>query len=173
MGPIRNFVLKNFSYQRSPPGSIAVRFFYDFVSVVIINMLLKELLFGIILTTFKGLRKKMTQSDYDKNSKCFICGADKNQLEKHKVDFHLHRKTDHNIWNYINYILRLKFSDPQDLNAINSYVLDKIEKKYTSWIPQYTNKKTIKIIEEISEEDLNFDVDKYNEIHNKLPINKN
>jgi hypothetical protein len=134
---------------------------------------MRELVFGIIIETFKDLRIEEQHAEHDKHSICFICGVDKDQLEKDRVDFHLHCKKDHNIWNYINYILRLKFSDPQDLNAINSYTLEQIEKKYTTWIPQYINKKNFELYEEISEEDLNVDVDKYNEIHHELPINKN
>ena len=40
-----------------------------------------------------------------------------------------HRNKIHNIWNYAYYLITLKSSIPHNLNAINSYIIQKIENK--------------------------------------------
>ncbi len=171
-GGIGDFLVQKFSFERTP-GLYAGMFFYDCVSFIIINILMRELVFGIIIETFRDLRMEEQHHEHDKHYICFICGVTKDELEKDRVDFFNHRNVDHNPWNYINYMIRLKFSDPQDLNAINSYTLEQIEKKYITWMPLYKNRKPVEASEDIDDSDLNVDVDKYNEVHHELPINKN
>ncbi len=137
---------------------------------------MRELVFGIIIESFKDLRIRETNNENDRLTKCFICGVCKDDLEKERINFKSHCDKDHNLWNYINYMLWLKFSDPQNLNAINSYVLEQIEKKYTNWIPRrHENNKDNMKNERMTNptEDINVDLDKYNEQHHDLPINKN
>lgn len=45
--------------------------------------------------------------------------------------------TDHDIWTYADYIVGLKFVDKQETNAINSYVIEKIEEKSIAWFPAF------------------------------------
>jgi hypothetical protein len=41
----------------------------------------------------------------------------------------------HNIWTYVEYMLGLRFVDIQETNAINSYVIESLEKKEIAWFP--------------------------------------
>ena len=54
----------------------------------------------------------------------------------------------HNLWTYVDYLIGLKFIDPQETNAINSFVIEKVEEKKISWFPWFSN-------EEIGELDEN------------------
>ena len=36
-------------------------------------------------------------------------------------------------------MIGLKFVDPQETNAINSFVIEKIEQKKISWFPSFSN----------------------------------
>jgi hypothetical protein len=171
-GGIGDFVEQKFSYEKAP-ALFAARLLYDFIAFVIINILMRELVFGIIIETFKDLRMEETKFELDRKNKCFICDVSKDDLEKDRGNFHDHVHNEHNIWNYINYMISLKFSDPQDLNAINSYTLEQIENKYSKWIPLYgSSPNEVENFNE-SEEDFDADLEKHNENHNPLSINKN
>jgi len=127
-------LITRISFERNK-GRYMGRLFYDIIYFILVIVLMLELVFGIIVETFRDLRIEETHHDYDKANICFICGIKKDDLEKNRQNFQEHCEKVHNIWNYINYILRLKFSDPQDLNAINSFALENIEMKRISWVP--------------------------------------
>ena len=58
-------------------------------------------------------------------------------MEKNGHNFNEHREKTHNLWNYVNYMISLKFADLHDLNAINSYAREKMDNKNISWLPTY------------------------------------
>jgi hypothetical protein len=102
---------------------------------IVIVVILLSIVFGIIIDTFAELREEYHHLEHDKLNKCFICGATRESLEKNCVNFHKHVTKDHYIWTYAEYIIGLKFVDPQETNAINSYVISMIEQKSISWFP--------------------------------------
>jgi hypothetical protein len=127
------------SYERRT-GYYIFRWFYNLTYFILIIILMLEMVFGIIVETFRELRIHQTNNEIDKNDICFICGVKRDELEKNKKNFEEHIQKDHNLWNYVNYMIRLKFSDPHDLNAINSYAQSLLEKKNISWVPLAKNK---------------------------------
>jgi inositol 1,4,5-triphosphate receptor type 1 len=119
------------------PGVYIGRFFHDISYFILIVILLLELVFGIIVETFRELRIEANHHEQDKKEVCFVCGIEIAELQHQKKSFVEHLDKTHNLWNYVNYMIRLKFSDPQDLNAVNSYVLDLMDKKNITWFPIY------------------------------------
>lgn len=122
------------SYTFERPYYVA-RFFYEefyFISLVILML---NMIFGIIIEAFSKLRNKEQAIDKDKREVCFICGIDKESCEKkgEKLDEHLEKV--HNIWTYVEYILGLRFVDIQETNAINSYVIENLDRKELLWFP--------------------------------------
>lgn len=161
------------SYERT--GSrYAGKFFFSLTFFILIVVLMLELVFGIIIETFKELRIDEQHAEHDLHFKCFICGVSKDDLEKDRIDFEEHNEKVHNMWNYVNYMIRLKFSDKHDLNAINSYTLENIEKKNINWIPRYTGSKgEQENSKEINDEEIDLEMDVIEENHKELNINKN
>lgn len=53
---------------------------------------------------------------------CFICGLDKNEFTKNKIKFRDHKKSSHNMWNYVNYMLYLKFKDYKELSNVEKRI---------------------------------------------------
>jgi hypothetical protein len=96
-----------------------------------------SIIFGIIIDTFAELRDKSRRDELDKNNFCYICGANKEELEKENIDFRKHVNDDHSLWTYVDYIIGLKFVDPQETNAVNSYVIDNISNKSIAWFPAH------------------------------------
>ena len=70
---------------------------------------------------------------------CFICNGDRNAIEKKGENFNEHINKVHNMWTYVDYMIGLKFVDPQETNAINSFVTEKIAEKKISWFPSFSN----------------------------------
>lgn len=94
-----------------------------------------HIVFGIILDTFRELRKKQFDTEYDINNVCFICGIEKDECEKNNKNFSEHRENEHNIWEYTSYMITLRLKDAQDLNATNSYAKEQLEMKSIAWLP--------------------------------------
>lgn len=124
------------SYERNN-GEYMGRWFHDLLYFFLIIILMLEMIFGIIVETFRELRIHQQYFEYDKNEICFVCGVKRDQLEKDKKSYNDHITNQHNLWNYVNYMIRLKFSNLQDLNALNSYAYELLKNKNITWIPNW------------------------------------
>ena len=142
--------LPRYSFQVISKYYMKIFIFIDLYFIVIIVVMIAVLL-GVIIDTFVELRETSDKQTYSKESICFICGASRDELEKDNINYENHVNNDHFIWNYAFYMIGLRFEDPQELNAINSYAFEAIEKKAISWIPPYDGL-TLKL-EESSEEE--------------------
>lgn len=116
-------------------GYFVGRFFYEMGFFVAVIVILLSIVFGIIIDTFAELREESHEIEHDKKDVCFICGARRDVLEKNCQNYETHITKEHNVIDYINYIIGLKFVDPQETNAINSYVIEMVENKSISWFP--------------------------------------
>lgn len=68
------------SYSKSNRHQYIVRFFYDVTCFMIINIILLNIIFGIIIDTFAELRKVKTQVEDNKANVCFICSLQRNRV---------------------------------------------------------------------------------------------
>jgi len=75
------------SYAPDNKAQYIVRFFYDVTCFMIINIILLNIIFGIIIDTFAELRKKITDYKMNKANVCFICS-----LNRTKVKFSSQKK---------------------------------------------------------------------------------
>jgi hypothetical protein len=122
------------NYNTDTPYYIA-RFFHNFLNFALIWLILFSILFGIVIDTFAELREESQRVELDMKNVCFICGSKKDDLEKENINFYNHTQHDHYIWQYAEYIIGLKYVDPQETNAVNSYVIDMVSQKKISWFP--------------------------------------
>jgi hypothetical protein len=114
-----------------------IRLIYD-VSYFLINIIIMiDLVFGIILGTFSKMREEEREYDNDKINHCFICHITREIIEKRKENFQFHREKRHNLWNYINYMLFLKFSDVNKLNVTNLFTKMNLDNKNICFLPSY------------------------------------
>ena len=111
------------------------RFLYEDFYFICLVILMLNMIFGIIIEAFGDLRQKEQQIDKDKTEICFICGVDKDTLEKRGEKLEVHTDKVHNVWTYVDYMLGLRFVDIQETNAINSYVMENLERKELIWFP--------------------------------------
>ena len=83
------------------------------------------------------MRDKSRKDLNDLNNKCFICHGNRDEIEKGGEIFEEHVTKVHNVWDYVDYMIGLKFVDPQETNAINSFVIEQLQDKKISWFPSF------------------------------------
>ncbi len=96
-----------------------------------------DLVFGIMLGTLSKMIEVELECLNDKINHCFICHITREIIEKRKENFQFHREKRHNLWNYINYMLFLKFSDVNKLNVTNLFTKTNLDNKNICFLPSY------------------------------------
>ena len=115
----------------------SIRIIYDISYFLICIIIMIDLVFGIILGTFSDMREKERKHYNDKINNCFICHITRETVEKRKEDFNFHRDKKHYLWNYVDYMIFLKFSEVHELNAVNSFARHNLDIKNISFLPSY------------------------------------
>ena len=109
---------------------------YDVFFFVIIIVLLLNIIFGIIIDTFGKLREDASEKKRLQNDYCFICGISRDAFEAIAYDtkensggsgfssaFESHIKTEHNMWDYIFFLIYLKTKNPNNYLGIERLVI--------------------------------------------------
>ena len=136
-GGIGEFIAK-VSFLDEPYYFIGM-FFFQLIFFIMIMVLILAIIGGTIIDTFAELLEKEQKDKNDMNNVCFICNGERNSIEKKGENFQEHITKVHNMWTYVDYLIGLKFVDPQETNAINSFVIEKVEEKNISWFPSFSN----------------------------------
>jgi len=105
------------------------RILYTSTFFVLINTILMNIIFGVIIDTFGDLREQ-NESLVDKlGNRCFVCELERYKFEMNSIDgngFEDHVKNDHNMWVYIFFIVHLYCKDVSEHNGFESFVFDKL-----------------------------------------------
>ena len=116
-------------------ASYIYRLFYDISYFLICIIIMIDLTFGIVLGTFSEKREEERKHDNDKINHCFVCHITREIIEKKRENFNIHREQKHNMWNYVEYMIFLKFSDFHELSTYNSFAKVNLEKKNVCFLP--------------------------------------
>jgi len=73
--------------------------------------------------------------DEDTHNYCYICQLNKYEYEKSGEKFATHLQKEHNMWNYVNYIIYMKNKTEKDCNGIEAKIYKKIKEGDISWMP--------------------------------------
>ena len=104
--------------------------FFMFVNIVCLNVI-----FGIIIDTFSELRAKQREREWDMLNKCDICGIERKIFEKKGMEFPYHKIVEHNLWDYVFYLVYLHSLDEQFITGFEYFVLVKFKQMSTAWLP--------------------------------------
>lgn len=114
-----------------------VKLFHDFSFHIVVKIIMLNVLFGIIIDTFAMLRDEKAVKDDDIANVCFICNIARLPFEKYcEGGMNKHIKTDHNMWDYLYYMVHLNTKQTSDHTGIESYVLANFNEKNISWVPR-------------------------------------
>ena len=105
-----------------------------------IRFVLLNVIRGITVDTFSELRIAKILRLKDTLETCFICGVNKQIFDRDKASqgFQHHIKHEHNMWNYLFFIIYIWEQDKDDDDGLEQYVRRSIDRNDISWIP--TNK---------------------------------
>ena len=120
----------------------------------VVTMLILNILKGITIDTFVGLRKELEERLDDTSEKCFICGIDKNTFNRtlDRDAFAVHTKVDQNLWNYIYFIIYIWEQDRDDDDGLEWFVRRCIETDDLVWFPM---RKAMRLTEHQEKGDVN------------------
>lgn len=127
--------LKIISYEKNYQTTYWIRFVYDVSFFTIITVIFLNIIFGIIIDTFAGLRDEKTAMSEDMNTKCYICGLDRYEFEKNADGFKNHIERDHQLWNYLFYMHYLDNKESTEYNGIESFVTSMLDRYDIGWYP--------------------------------------
>ena len=78
-----------------------VKMVHDSSFHILVKVIMLNVLFGIIIDTFAGLRDARSKNQFDMVNICFICNQEKLIFEKYNAangGFQGHITNDHNLW---------------------------------------------------------------------------
>jgi len=113
----------------------AARYVLEFIYFVVVNLLLLNMINGIIITPFGEEREKSEAKMNDVYNKCYICSLDKIFLARNKIDFNTHITGDHNFMSYLQFLDYLNTKDDIYLELEEIYIKDMIRDKNISCFP--------------------------------------
>jgi hypothetical protein len=111
-------------------------FLFSLSFFLVVNIILLNIVFGIIIDTFAQLRDQRNAIEKDMKTKCLICNLDRNKFDN-SSRFRKHITEDHNVWQYVYFIVYLQGKDDTEYNGIESYCSEMIAAQEISWIPQH------------------------------------
>ena len=114
-----------------------VKLAHDASFHVMVKIIMLNVLFGIIIDTFAQLRDQKARIDNDMVNVCFICNYERLLFEKYSEGgMARHIAEDHNLWQYVYYMVHLYTKDTSEHTGIESFVLKKFKEGDTSWLPR-------------------------------------
>ncbi|ORY00198.1 hypothetical protein K493DRAFT_348021 [Basidiobolus meristosporus CBS 931.73] len=116
-------------------NSYAYRIVLDLSFFLIVIVFLLNAIFGIIFDTFGSLRDERSSIQNDMKSVCFICNISATEFQRHAKGFEHHIKHDHNIWQYLFFLVHLKTKDVTEYTSQESYVAEMLKDSDYSFFP--------------------------------------
>ncbi|XP_058499615.1 inositol 1,4,5-trisphosphate receptor type 3 isoform X2 [Solea solea] len=112
------------------------RVVYDLLFYFIVIIIVLNLIFGVIIDTFADLRSEKQKKEEVLKTTCFICCLERDKFDNKTVSFEEHVKLEHNIWNYLYFIVLLREKNKTDYTGPESYVAQMIKNNNLDWFPR-------------------------------------
>uniref|UniRef100_A0A8C4VNA6 Inositol 1,4,5-trisphosphate receptor n=1 Tax=Gopherus evgoodei TaxID=1825980 RepID=A0A8C4VNA6_9SAUR len=112
------------------------RVIYDLLFFFIVIIIVLNLIFGVIIDTFADLRSEKQKKEEILKTTCFICGLERDKFDNKTVSFEEHIKYEHNMWNYLYFIVLVRVKNKTDYTGPESYVAQMIKNKNLDWFPR-------------------------------------
>jgi hypothetical protein len=150
-GGIADYISFELGYQPFQTGSTwwdtnqyTFRTVYDLLYFIAVTILLLNIIFGIILDEFSKLREEKQERDDLQTNYCFVCEIEKGDFDdeasKRKPaesgGFHRHITSEHNMWDYVFYLIYLEGKDETEYTGAETYVFKCLLKDSIDWMPR-------------------------------------
>lgn len=120
-----------------PPSdkNFVEHFFQEMLYFLVINVILLQVIFGIIVDTFSQLRHESETRMKDLVDVCFVCGLNRSEFSKAGKNFDRHINIEHDPWRYLFYIYYLTEKKEDKLNGIEEDCLQRFKRQKVDWLP--------------------------------------
>jgi hypothetical protein len=118
--------------------TVSVRYLYDLFYYIVLNLIMLNIVFGIIIDTFGEMRADRDERFKNTTENCFICSIDKEVFDRESAmpeGFRRHVKEDHRMWNYLFFIIHLWEQDKDDDDGLEWHIRRCVEQGDLSWFP--------------------------------------
>lgn len=109
------------------------RVVYDLLFFFIVIIIVLNLIFGVIIDTFADLRSEKQQKELILKNTCFICGLNRSAFDNRTVSFEEHIKNEHNMWQYLYFMVLIRVKDPTEFTGPESYVHGMVKAMILDW----------------------------------------
>lgn len=90
---------------------------------------------GLIIDAFGELRDQLEKVIEDMDSNCFICGLDKGYLDKVPHGFDTHVQQEHNLANYMFFLMHLINKPDTEYTGQETYVWNMYQQRCWDFFP--------------------------------------
>jgi len=118
------------------------RVVYDLSFFILVGILLFNVITGLMVDTFSALREEAAERADTLTNECFICGFHRAAYDDVGIlspTFDNHVKADHNVWNYLYFVMYLRDKDETEFSGVETYVQRMLHKSDQNWIPSRTS----------------------------------
>ena len=112
-----------------------VRILFDFSFFLFITLILLAIIQGFIIDAFGALRDQLQGVEDELAGNCFICSISKDYLDQVPHGFETHVKKEHNLANYLFFLMYLINKDESDYTGQETYVWDMYQRRCWDFFP--------------------------------------
>jgi inositol 1,4,5-triphosphate receptor type 1 len=122
-------------YEFGKDSKFGWKIVFDLTYFILINTIILNIVFGIIVDTFGDMRDEQFRRDEIVENTCLVCLNQKKEILETKNEFDDHIEHQHNIWNYVYFLNYLKHKPLKDLTMAEMEAWDSTRKKLHDWLP--------------------------------------
>lgn len=131
------------SYDQDNLRFFYARFFVDVTFYLIVNVVMINIIQGIIVDTFSELRENSEAYEKDRFWVCFICNQKYEEFVSRGKSFYEHIEKEHNLWKYVYFLVYLDEKNEKDCDGLESTLKTKVRDEDSSWIPTESEKDAV------------------------------
>ena len=111
------------------------RFVYDWMFFFFTLFILINIFNGIVVDTFQSYREEDEKIQAHLKDVCYICHLSRNDFSVKALDFEKHRNDEHSLRDYIDFLIKIKTVDENDLNNLGTQSLKLMKDNELSMFP--------------------------------------
>lgn len=112
-----------------------MRYVFDFTFFLVINIVLLNIFFGIIIDAFADKRALLDEENSEMENQCFICGITKSRFDIENIPWKDHIYCQHNMHSYLAFILYVIDKPVLECTGVEKYVKQKIKRGLIEFYP--------------------------------------
>lgn len=110
-------------------------FIFEWIFYFTIILVMLNIVNGIIVDTFQSMRQQNEINDKKRDDLCYVCSISRSKFEAHGIFFKKHCLEEHNVFNYMQYIIKIKNSEESSLNSAELMVRNKLKDSRIDFFP--------------------------------------